>query len=71
VTAVYPESVADKAGVMRGDVILSFNDQDFKDVLDLQQKMAKESKLFRLKINRGGKIKFIAFALPSFLNSLP
>jgi serine protease Do len=71
VSAIYPESVADRAGMIRGDVILEINDQAVKDMMEFQNKLNRESKVLRFKINRGGKIKFIAFSLPLFLMPFP
>ncbi len=71
VSAIYPESVADRAGMIRGDVILEINDQAINDINSFQARLNKEAKVLRFKINRGGKIKFIAFSLPLFLMPFP
>ncbi|SFO99148.1 DegQ family serine endoprotease [Hydrogenimonas thermophila] len=59
VSEVKPESKADKAGFMPGDIIIQIEDTMIKNVSDVQQAMKKYTGSKRIYINRRGMIRIL------------
>ena len=59
VSEVKPESKADKAGFMPGDIIIQIEDTMIKDVADVERAMKKYPESKRVYINRRGMIRIL------------
>jgi len=54
-------SVAQSLGFQKGDVVVAVNDEQIANTADLQRAVAKQTRLWRVTINRGGQQISVAF----------
>lgn len=64
------ESIADKAGIKKDDIILGINDTDIKSTDDvIRATRARENSSYRFKIKRGGNVQTIEVKIPRKLKT--